>query len=74
MGQGKKGAGRGETLGLTVTHRGVCEVMLFPDLMECVSLEVERDASIMKQSVKARERGSLFEENTQTLLGSRTCV
>jgi hypothetical protein len=36
-------------------HRDSGEVMLFPELLDYVAKEVERDASIMKQVRKARE-------------------
>eukprot|EP00973_Karenia_brevis_P059124 8231905-Karenia_brevis.AAC.1 len=39
----------------TGTHRDSGEVMVCPDLLDFVSKEIERDASIMKQIRKARE-------------------
>ena len=54
-----KGKGRAGVLDeahiFTGAHRDPGEVMISPDLLEYVSKEVERDASIMKQIRKGRE-------------------
>ena len=42
------------------THRETGEAMIAPDLLDYVSKEVERDASILKQVRKAREERKLL--------------
>ena len=46
---------RAEAAVFTGTHREYGDVMISPDLLEYVSKEIEKDASIMKQVRKARE-------------------
>ena len=49
------------------THRDYGEAMVCPELLDYVSKEVERDASIMKQVRKAREEKKLLKKgNTNT--------
>ena len=62
-----KGTGRGGSPGLIDeasvflgTHRETGEAMICPALLEFVSAEVERDASIMKQVRKARDERRLL--------------
>ena len=63
-GKGKqKGASSSERAGLVDeasvflgTHRETGEAMIAPDLLDYVAKEVERDASVMKQVRKAKER------------------
>ena len=47
----------------TGAHRDSGEVMISPDLLEYVSKEVERDASIMKQLRKGREERAAASKN-----------
>ena len=64
---GKKGKGRGKSAGLYEEtdvfggfHRQAGTSMICPELLEYVSKEVEKDASIFKQVRKAREERRLL--------------
>lgn len=67
-GNKKKGGGKGgrgggffdESSVFSGTHRDSGEFMVCPELLDYVSKEVERDASVMKQVRKAREEQRLL--------------
>ena len=40
--------------------RGAGEIMVCPELLDCVAKEVERDAGVLKQIRKAREERALI--------------
>ncbi len=62
---GGKGGGKGSRGGFdessffTGAHREYGDTMVAPDLLEYVSKEVEREASVMKQARKAREEHAM---------------
>jgi len=61
----EKGAGlsREEASYFTGSHRLGGEVMICPELVEWVSKEIEKDASVAKQMRKAREEARLSRSN-----------
>ena len=51
--------------------RGRGEIMVCPELLECVAKEVERDAGILKQIRKAREERALLAKKAPGGVGGR---
>jgi hypothetical protein len=66
-GDKKKGHGKSARIGMydessifMGSHKEFGDVMVCPDLLDYVTKEVEREASVMKQIRKAREERSLL--------------
>ena len=59
-GKGSRLVAAEEAAVFTGTHRDSGEAMVFPELLDFVSKEIERDASIMKQIRKAREEREIL--------------
>ena len=60
LGIGRVGYLMDESAAFMGMARGRGEIMVCPELLDCVAKEVERDAGVLKQIRKAREGGALI--------------